>query len=585
MSVVFLLNNAPSASTLTIGVPNDLSSAFWVETLGPTLDKLRKALPQHKIVTKEFSPAQLVSPIERLGIDFFVGSPFIFWESVFDEGASALAMRKPSISNNPGFSTAAVVVVPKNSKAKTLAEALRNKTLAIASVSASDEWTALKTHLLTHDIDLEKDKIRIREVGERTPGVVTSLLSGVADVGLLGFCELEKLERFGIVESGELRVIEPTKEGPFLCSRTSVLYPGFIFGVLSHVDSKTATEVAAALFGIKYLPSGDHWERPGSFSAVDKASRVLGTGPYAYLREWSFSAIWKRYSYAILLAVAILLLLLLHTVRANYLVKVRTKNLKQAMEENKSLAIKARENSRRIGELEKISTINHLSSVLAHELKQPVGTISNFVLGLELSINQQKRIDEGEVRFVLNKIKTQTEKISQLVGFVRKFAKQGEKSLYDFRECNLNQVVKHAIDSVKLNVSPHLSIELKQTEELRSYADAFGLELVVFNLLKNACEAVKETKDGVVIVEMSNSEQYNYIRIEDNGTKLSKEKFLLLSAPFHSIKESGLGLGIMIARNILEKFEGNLTFHQKEKDGLIAIIRLPRIIDDRKTHN
>ena len=579
-----IFSNSISAETLTIGIPSNLQSSFWVETLGPTLDELRHKLPQHKIIAKEFSPQQLADSLDKLGIDFFVGSPFLFWGNVFKEGASALATQRPLFSTKLGLSTAAAVVVPKDSKARTLNEAFRSGTLAVNSISGSDEWTALEAHLLARQINLKKNEVAVREVGQRYPGVVSALVSGVADVGLLRFCELEKMERLGIVEPGELRVIEASKEEPSLCRRTTALYPGFIFGVLSHVDSRTATEVASALFRIEHLPSGDVWEKPATFGSVDKASRILETGPYKYLREWSFSALWKRYSQFILFSAVLLILLVIHVIRVNYLVTVRTRNLKLALEENKKLESHARASSQRIATLERISAINHLSSVLAHELKQPIGTISNFVSGLQLSLNRPPGgVDPEELKFVLARIKAQTEKISQLIGFVRKFAKKNDDALHDFKECDLADIVSKAVESVKLNFSPTCKIEVKQEAGLRSYADAVGLELVVFNLIKNAVEALKSKEDGKILIEIVSDSQYNYIQVLDNGPRLSKENFQQLCSPLNSLKEGGLGLGITIIRNILEKFEGVLSFQQQEQDGIVATIRLPRRRNGNKT--
>lgn len=565
-----------SAATLTIGLPNNLLSQFWVGTLGPTLDALRKALPQHRIVSKEFSPEQLSDSLDKLGIDFFVGSPFLFWGNVFKEGASALATQKPLISTNLGLSTAGVVVVPKKSDVNTLSEAFKGKRFVVTSFSGSDEWTALKAHLSDRRIKLDENIADLREVGQRNPGVVAALISGVADAGLLGFCELEKLERLGIVEPGDLRVIEPLEEGPSFCRRTTALYPGFIFGALSHVDSSTATEVASALYRIQHLPSGDLWEKPASFGAVDKATRILEMGPYAYLKEWSFEALWKRYSQIIICVSVGFLLLLIHVARVNYLVTIRTRHLKLALEENKQLENRARASSVRILTLEKVSAINHLSSVLAHELKQPIGTISNFVSGLQLSLERNAEADSEEVKFVLAKIKVQAEKVSQLIGFVRKYAKKNDESLYDFKECDLNEVVEKAVESAKFNFPDCCSIEVKRGEELSSYADAVGLELVVFNLIKNAFEAVNPKSGGKITIRTFGDTQFNYIDVEDNGVKLPAETFHQLCTPLNSIKDGGLGLGITITRNILEKFGGVLTYKQKEDEGLIATIRLPR---------
>ncbi|MBM6705392.1 sensor histidine kinase, partial [Sutterella massiliensis] len=66
--------------------------------------------------------------------------------------------------------------------------------------------------------------------------------------------------------------------------------------------------------------------------------RTLKLGPYAYLRSWTPSRIWDEYSTAILIALAAAAAFVLHSFRAQHLVRVRTKQLQDAMEEQEALS-------------------------------------------------------------------------------------------------------------------------------------------------------------------------------------------------------------------------------------------------------
>jgi two-component system C4-dicarboxylate transport sensor histidine kinase DctB len=87
------------------------------------------------------------------------------------------------------------------------------------------------------------------------------------------------------------------------------------------------------------------------------------------------------------------------------------------------------------------------------------------------------------------------------------------------------------------------------------------LEQVFVNLLQNAFEALEHTPDPIVRITTTVDGDWVWVRISDNGPGLAPEVVDHLFSPFVTTKENGLGLGLVIAHDILRDFGGDLTAH------------------------
>ena len=102
-------------------------------------------------------------------------------------------------------------------------------------------------------------------------------------------------------------------------------------------------------------------------------------------------------------------------------------------------------------------------------------------------------------------------------------------------------------------------------------------ELAVFNLLKNAKEALKAQKadEPKVFIKISSGETHCFVDISDNGAVISDSDFERMGSVFKSGKASGLGIGLSIVRSIVQNHNGSLVLERGENGGLVCRIRLP----------
>ena len=113
-----------------------------------------------------------------------------------------------------------------------------------------------------------------------------------------------------------------------------------------------------------------------------------------------------------------------------------------------------------------------------------------------------------------------------------------------------------------------------EAEALKVLAERFRLEQVLVNLMQNALEALEITPDPRITVQVETRRNQARIVIADNGPGLTDEAARTLFTPFATTKPRGLGLGLVISRDIVAEVGGELSF--EPGPGARFVISLPR---------
>jgi two-component system C4-dicarboxylate transport sensor histidine kinase DctB len=107
--------------------------------------------------------------------------------------------------------------------------------------------------------------------------------------------------------------------------------------------------------------------------------------------------------------------------------------------------------------------------------------------------------------------------------------------------------------------------------------DRIRLEQVIVNLLQNALDAVKDHAAPRIIVETEADAAGVAIAVMDNGPGVPEDIERELFTPFRSTKTSGLGLGLVISRDIVAEFAGSLEYAPPAAGGARFVVRIPRV--------
>ncbi|HEX9822115.1 MAG TPA: ATP-binding protein [Methylomirabilota bacterium] len=238
--------------------------------------------------------------------------------------------------------------------------------------------------------------------------------------------------------------------------------------------------------------------------------------------------------------------------------------------QRKRMELEARQTRHELAHFTRVSTMGELTASLAHELSQPLtGILANAQAALRLLAAAPPDLDE--VRDSLIDIVDDDRRAGDIIRRLRELLKKGETRRV---RLDLNAVVS---DVVKLVGSDALmrgvaiTVDLDPALPLLS-ADRVQLQQVVLNLLMNAMEAMTGTVEAarsVVIRTECLDAGTVHVSIEDRGRGIALDAADKIFEPFYTTKPDGMGMGLSIARSIIEAHDGHVWAANNPTGGAI----------------
>ncbi len=217
-------------------------------------------------------------------------------------------------------------------------------------------------------------------------------------------------------------------------------------------------------------------------------------------------------------------------------------------------------------------------SVLSHELKSPINAIEGY---LKMMKDQQlgNNLDDymEMVDRSIERIKGMRNLILDLLDLTR--MESGKKNR-DLRNIDIIEIARTVADSVEpLAIQRNIKLKMDCDESLFMMADKNEVEIILNNLISNAVKYNKE--NGEVFVSLRKNGGNIDIVIEDTGIGMSEDEIGLLFQDFVRIKNNktkfitGSGLGLSIAKKMVELYKGNIRVESTPDVGSKFIIKIP----------
>lgn len=406
-------------------------------------------------------------------------------------------------------------------------------------------------------------------VGEQsaTVRIATAVAEGTADVGVLKLCAWERLiERHPEFRSS-LRVLS-AKDSPSACRHSTELYPAHTLAALPHVSPSIVTSVTLAFLQMPATKHARSWAVATDFLSVDTLYKSLKMGPYAYLRENVLKRFIQEYQRWIWMFLIVAFLMLLQFVHTRRLLEKRTRQVKTLMQ-------RQAEQDKKLLFLERNTTVSQLSSMIAHELHQPLTSIRLYARGLaKLTASNDAA---GEVADAVASIANEATRAKDIVERVRAYAKERRPALETVTLASLlTNAVSHFQAGLMVADGRPMKVEIAPFDDAAIKVAPLEMELVFVNLLKNARDAGAERVRVLVDRSAGNDGHALIVRFVDNGPEANAGTLERLSVSASSRKPEGLGLGLGIARRIVEQHAGHLRFALNAPDpGLTVTVILP----------
>ena len=219
----------------------------------------------------------------------------------------------------------------------------------------------------------------------------------------------------------------------------------------------------------------------------------------------------------------------------------------------------------------KLATLGQIAAGVAHEINQPVAAIRAYADNAAVLL---ERDDETTAKANLGLIAGLTDRIGLITDELRAFARKSGSP-------PAAVAVREAVDGALLLIGPRARQQgvriLREVgdESIRVMAERFRLEQVLVNLLQNALEALETTADPEIRVQVSIKRSQVRILVADNGPGVAPEAARTLFTPFATTKPRGLGLGLVISRDIVTEFGGELSL-EPGSCGARFVMSLPK---------
>ncbi|HID77980.1 MAG TPA: PAS domain S-box protein [Planctomycetaceae bacterium] len=214
----------------------------------------------------------------------------------------------------------------------------------------------------------------------------------------------------------------------------------------------------------------------------------------------------------------------------------------------------------------RLATLGQLSASIAHDLRNPLGSIRNAAFYLKRHLGAEHARIRPFLDLIDEEVQKADEIITNLLGFAR--AKEPVKGPVDLRklvECAFAQS-RHG-PGVECNMQGI-------PERYVVWADHSQFRQVLLNMIQNALEAMGEK--GELAVEASRDEDYDTIVFRDTGPGVLPAIRHRLFDPLATGRAEGIGLGLAICRQIVEAHGGTIDLLEGEQAGAAFRIRLPR---------
>jgi two-component system sensor kinase FixL len=223
----------------------------------------------------------------------------------------------------------------------------------------------------------------------------------------------------------------------------------------------------------------------------------------------------------------------------------------------------------------RLSVMGQMASAMAHELNQPLTAVMNY---LEAARHLFESAPEAVARVgdLLQRAVAQAERAGDVIRRLRQFVTKGET---ERRAENLNQLVEEALALALVGARQsgvRVTLDLDQTLP-PVLADGVQIQQVVLNLVRNAIEAMEECDRRELIIATHTLPDMAEVTVADTGPGIAPELAERLFQPFVTTKETGMGLGLSICRDIVEAHHGRLTSVPQPEGGTLFRVALPTI--------
>lgn len=586
----------PGYQVVDVGVLAIRGYKATINRWQPLMGWLETQIPNSYFRLHPLSLDELAKGVETQGLDFVITNPGQSVLLARQYSLTWLATLRSPLNNGAAMQVGSALVVRADSPYQTLTD-LKGRRLGIVSKNAFGGYLTLVYEAQLKGIDLPRFVGEIIPLGFPLDNLLYQLddqksgndaaKDNRLDATVVPVCQLEQMQAEGLINIGHYRVLDNQTPVGFHCQVSTRLYPNWSMAKTNRASQSLAKSVTQALLA---LPE-DHlaaktadsagWTTAVSQLAIDQLLKDLDMHPLQtpwWQRAWQWVKLHQQWAWFVL---AILVLLNAYHFWLEYRFSRRGReliNTQRQLNENRALLEHA----------QRIAIAGELGASLSHELNQPLAAIGHYCHGAEVRL--QRGTSPEELQSVLTLIQQEVTRADSIISRLRNLLKKrpvSKQPLY------LHELVNETVPLLAYEFEQHqinLAVNVSGEPYLQSL-DEVGMQQLLLNLLKNAFDACVQRLElessgteqiitqkpytPTIDIDLRYQERTLLLTVTDNGTGLTEAASLLMQA-FYSTKSEGLGLGLVICRDIAESHGGTFSLESAMGGGCQAQVAIPR---------
>jgi C4-dicarboxylate-specific signal transduction histidine kinase len=230
-----------------------------------------------------------------------------------------------------------------------------------------------------------------------------------------------------------------------------------------------------------------------------------------------------------------------------------------------------------LAHVNRFSTAGELTASIAHEINQPLGSIMTNAETAQ-AILESPSPDIAELNEIVADILRDDRRASEVIRRMRSLL---TKAPFELKSLDLNDLVRETVEFLSaLAIARKVElVSVITPDAIPILGDRIQLQQVILNLVVNGIDAMRDTprENRIISVRTSRVENFAQLSVSDRGSGIPEDKLKEVFEPFFTSKAEGMGMGLSIARTIIEAHHGLISAKNRDHGGATFRIKLPLV--------
>lgn len=573
------------SNQVVVAIDNHIEPYLIDNFIAPTFDAINEAFNAEGkfLVLKHLDRLTIEDLLQDGLIDFLISGPDFYANLLFEDRVKPMSMLWRPQASSPGHSMASTIVVRHdNDKLYTLNDIAHTgvKIEGVAKTSFAG-YLAAQDPFAKMDYPFQMLFESATFASSKSPlEVLNDVKYGYTDVGIVPACQIEYYMAKNLAHLSDFRVINPQPVDELACQHSTQTFSSIVLSYQKDTNANMVLSMNNIVVGMR-LHDGVTWSLPDNPRSLYDMLYRLKLGPYSDITYSTVKRIFQENRMVFIMGIFLLVAGLFYNLIISVEVASRTRALQKTLTEKEALVKQQEQTNEYIARLERTGIVGQMSSMIAHELKQPLGTISNYTRGLLRRI-ERHQADEETIVKILKEIEYHNDRAADIVDHVRSYVKSHDVKREDH---NLRDIVNMSVETFKKSGRSQVPVRIEGEREAWVEVDDWEVELALINLLKNSADAFAEVHPAryvegecLIRVRIEDHDDTWWIRVIDNAKLVTKEFTDEFFTHLETTKAHGLGLGLSIVSSLAERHAGRVWAEPNVGRGVIVTIEFPKSI-------